>query len=123
MARDPLICEVPDKLAARLGHQLIYSVGWELGHREKTAITAVHRDAWQIAVDERGEVRQLRADDACADLRCAHRGCWIEEARVAGLTLLLRCGRAGDQLAAWPASMLTTQPAMALTGELRANDL
>jgi hypothetical protein len=61
---DPLICEVPDKLAARLGHQLIYSVGWELGQREKTAITAVPRDAWQIAVDERGDVRQRRADDA-----------------------------------------------------------
>jgi hypothetical protein len=29
-----------DKLAARPGHQLTYSVGWELGARERTAITA-----------------------------------------------------------------------------------
>ena len=94
-----------DKLAARPGHQLIYSVGWELGKREKTAITAVPPDAWQIAVDERGEVRERRAEGACAGLRCAHRGCWIEEAHVAELTPLLRGGRAGDQLAAWPASM------------------
>jgi hypothetical protein len=94
-----------DKLAARPGHQLTYSAGWELGQREKTAITAVPRDAWQIAVDERGEVRERRAEGACAGLRCAHRGCWIEEACVAELTPLLRGGRAGDQLAAWPASM------------------
>ena len=30
-----------DKLASRPGHQLIYSVGWDLGKREKHAITAV----------------------------------------------------------------------------------
>ena len=30
-----------DELAARPGHQLIYSVGWDLGERERTAITAV----------------------------------------------------------------------------------
>jgi DDE family transposase len=29
-----------DKLASRPGHQLIYSVGWELGERERTAIAA-----------------------------------------------------------------------------------
>ena len=29
-----------DELASRPGHQLIYSVGWELGERETTAITA-----------------------------------------------------------------------------------
>ena len=29
--------------------------------------------AWQIAVDHRGEVRERRADDACADRRCGHR--------------------------------------------------
>jgi hypothetical protein len=55
-----------DKLASRPGHQLIYSVGWELGQRERTAITAVPQQAWQIAVDHRGEVRERRADDACA---------------------------------------------------------
>ena len=30
-----------DKLAARPGYQLIYSVGWELGERERAAIAAV----------------------------------------------------------------------------------
>src|SRR5258707_495072 len=30
-----------DKLASRPGYQLIYSVGWELGEREKAAITQV----------------------------------------------------------------------------------
>jgi hypothetical protein len=28
-----------DQLASRPGHQLVYSVGWELGKREKAAIT------------------------------------------------------------------------------------
>ena len=44
-----------DKLAARPGHQLTYSVGWELGERERTAITAVPAHAWQIAIDHHGE--------------------------------------------------------------------
>ena len=56
-----------DKLAARPGHQLIYSVGWALGEREKAALRLVPRTAWQIAIDSRGEVRERRADDACAD--------------------------------------------------------
>jgi Transposase DDE domain group 1 len=94
-----------DKLAARPGHQLIYSVGWELGEREKAAITAVPAEAWQIAVDERGEVRERRADDACPDRSCGHRRCWIEEAHVTELTGLLRESPAGDQLGGWPAKM------------------
>ncbi len=94
-----------DKLASRPGYQVIYSVGWELGKREKAAIAAVPAQAWQIAVDGHGEVRERRADQACGDLRCAHRGCWVEEAHVTELTPLLRSGRSGDQLAAWPAPM------------------
>jgi Transposase DDE domain group 1 len=94
-----------DKLAARPGYQLIYSVGWELGKREKAAIAAVPGAAWQIAVDESGEVRERRAEGACPDVRCAHRGCWIEEAHVTELTALLRQGRAGDQLHGWPKTM------------------
>ena len=94
-----------EALASRPGHQLAYSVGWELGKREKTAITEVPQDAWQIAVDPRGEVRERRSDDACADRGCAHRRCWIEEAHVSELTALLRQGRAGDQLTGWPARM------------------
>jgi hypothetical protein len=94
-----------DALARRPGHQLIYSVGWDLGERERRAIRLVPRQAWQIAIDHRGEVRERRAEDACADRGCTHRKCWIEEAHVAELTPLLRGGRAGDQLAGWPASM------------------
>jgi hypothetical protein len=94
-----------DALAARPGHQLVYSVGWDLGERERTAIRLVPRQAWQAAVGHRGEVRERRADDACTDASCSHRTCWVEEAHVAELTALLRDGRAGDQLAGWPASM------------------
>ena len=87
-----------DALARRPGHQLIYSVGWELGKREKAAISAVPGRAWQIAIDHRGEVRERRADDACTDRGCTHRKCWIEETHVTELTALLRSGRTGDQL-------------------------
>ena len=71
---------------------MIYSVGWALTEREKAALRLVPEQAWQIAIDGRGEVRERRADDACADVRCAHRACWIEEAHVAELTGLLREG-------------------------------
>jgi hypothetical protein len=94
-----------DALASRPGHQLVYSVGWDLGERERTAIHLVPRQAWQAAVGHRGEVRERRADDACTDASCAHRTCWVEEAHVTELTALLRSGRAGDQLTGWPASM------------------
>ena len=94
-----------DALAARPRHQLTYSVGWDLGERERTAIRLVPREAWQAAVDHRGEVRERRADDACTGRGCGHRTCWVEEAHVAELTALLRSGRAGDQLAGWPATM------------------
>jgi len=94
-----------DKLARRPGHQLIYSAGWVLGQREKDAITQVPEQAWQVAVDHRGEVRERRADDACTEHGCAHRRCWVEEAHVTELTALLRQGRAGNQLAGWPATM------------------
>ena len=94
-----------DKLAARRGYELTYSVGWALGEREKAALRLVPEQAWQAAIDGRGEVRERRADDACANLSCAHRACWIEEAHVTELTGLLREGPAGDQLRAWPAAM------------------
>jgi hypothetical protein len=94
-----------DKLAARPGRQLIYSVGWALGGRERDAIRLAPEEAWQVAIDHRGEVRERRADDACADRCCAHPRCWIEEAHVTELTGLLREGPGGDQLAGWPAPM------------------
>jgi hypothetical protein len=37
------------KLAARRGYTLVYSVGWELGDREKAAITLAPEGAWEIA--------------------------------------------------------------------------
>ena len=94
-----------DALAARPGHQLIYSVGWDLGERERAAICQVPENAWQIAIDAGGEVRERRAGDACTDDRCAHRRCQVEEAHVTELTGLLREGPAGDQLDGWPAAM------------------
>jgi hypothetical protein len=60
-----------DKLAARPGYQLTYSVGWELAARERAAIAAVPAHACQIAVDARGCFRdssELRLPEAQADL-------------------------------------------------------
>jgi hypothetical protein len=94
-----------DDLAARPGRQLIYSVGWELGERERRALARVPPKAWQAAIDGRGQVRQRRTADACADSGCGHARCWIEEAHVTELTGLMREGPDGDQLAGWPASM------------------
>ena len=94
-----------DKLAARPGYRLIYSVGWVLGEREKAALRLVPGQAWQIAIDGRGGVRERRADDACGNDQCAHRACWIEEAHVTELTGLLRQGPGGDRLKGWPAAM------------------
>ena len=94
-----------DELARRPGRQLTYSVGWALGERERTAIRLVPDQAWHNAIDARGEVRERRADGACAALSCAHARCWVEEAHVTELTGLLREGPAADQLALWPASM------------------
>ena len=62
-----------DKLAARRGYELTYSVGWALGEREKAALRLVPEQAWQAAIDARGEVRERRADDACAN-RAARTG-------------------------------------------------
>src|SRR6266496_270097 len=99
-----------DQLASRPGHQLIYSVGWELGARERAAIGLVPQEAWQIAIDQRGEVRERRAADACADRSCGHGRCWVEEAHVSELTGLLREGPGGDQLDGWPESMRGLRP-------------
>jgi len=93
-----------DALASRRGYQVTWSVGWDLGERERRAIALVPAGAWQAAVDGRGEVRERRSDAACADTGCGHQRCWIEEAQVTELTAILRDGRA-DQLAGWPVSM------------------
>ena len=94
-----------DALAGRRGYELTYSVGLVLGERERAALRLVPEQTWQIAIDARGEVRERRAGEACADSCCAHRRCWVEEAHVAELTSLLREGPAGDQLDGWPSSM------------------
>lgn len=94
-----------DTMAARRGYELVYSVGWELGERERAAIGLVPDTAWQIAVGQRGEVRERRADGACSDRQCAHRKCWVEEAHVTELTGILRPDADHDQLAAWPQAM------------------
>ena len=94
-----------DELARRRGYQLVYSVGWELGERERRALARVPPQAWQAAIDGRGEVRERRTADACADSGCGHARCWIEEAHVTELTGLVREGPDGDQMDGWPASM------------------
>lgn len=94
-----------DKLASRPGHQLIYSVGWALTEREKTAIRLVPQQAWVQAIGPRGQLRERRAVEACDNSRCGHSRCWVEEAHVTELTGLLRQGPGGDQLASWPAKM------------------
>src|SRR5260370_18498692 len=71
-----------DKLAARPGYQVIYSVGWELDNRERAAITAAPEQAWQIAVDEHGEVPERRFDGARSDLNCAHPPAWLRRSNV-----------------------------------------
>jgi hypothetical protein len=94
-----------DTLARRHGYSLVYSVGWALGDRERAALRQVPDQAWEIAIDGRGEIRERRADGACGNAECGHRKCWIEEAHVTELTGLLRHGPGGDQLDGWPASM------------------
>ncbi len=94
-----------DELASRPGCELTYSVGWELGDRERTAIAQVPGSAWQIAVDPAGKPRQRRAADACTQPDCAHPDCWVERAHVVELTGLLRGHPDGDKLAGWPADM------------------
>src|SRR5260370_1183289 len=45
-----------DKLAARPGHQVIYSVGWELGRRERAPLAMGPEAPWQIALHSRREI-------------------------------------------------------------------
>src|SRR5260370_38150754 len=65
-----------DKLAARRGYQLTYSVGWAVGERERDAITGVPATAWEQAVDGRGVARDRRAGDACGGPDGGHRRGW-----------------------------------------------
>ena len=94
-----------DKLAARRGYELTYSVGWALGEREKTALRMVPEQAWQAAIDGRGEVRERRADDACGNRPVRAPGLLDRGSARHRADRLLRDGPAGDQLRAWPAAM------------------
>jgi DDE family transposase len=94
-----------DALASRPGYQVIYSVGWELGGRERDALALVPEQAWQIALDPAGQPRLSRAPEACEQPWCEHLRCWEERAHVTELTGLLRAGPGGDHLAGWPATM------------------
>jgi hypothetical protein len=71
-------------LNARPGYRVHYSIGWELGARERTAIGWVPAFAWGAVLDRDGTPRDL------------------DEAGVVELTALLRQGPDGDQLANWP---------------------
>jgi hypothetical protein len=74
-------------LNSRPGHQVHYSIGWELGGRERTAIGRVPTRAWAPVLDTDGDPRGL------------------DEAGVVELTALLREHPDGDQLASWPADL------------------
>jgi DDE family transposase len=64
-----------------------YSIGWELGARERAAIGHLPQSAWAAVFDGDGQPRDLN------------------EAGVVELTALLREHPDGDQLANWPADM------------------
>jgi hypothetical protein len=67
-ASHALVTEL-DRLAARHGYQAAYSVGWELGARERAAIGTVPEAAWQIAVD--GKARSASAAAMMPARTCA----------------------------------------------------
>ncbi len=94
-----------DKLASRRGYEFVYSVGWALTERERTALRLALETAREAAIDANGKIRERRSHEACANEKCGHRGCWIEEAHAIELTCLLRKGPDGDRLKAWPKTM------------------
>jgi hypothetical protein len=74
-------------LDSRPGSRVHYSIGWELGARERAAIDRVPACAWGDVLDPRGQPRDPG------------------EAGLVELTALLREGPGGDQLATWPKDM------------------
>jgi hypothetical protein len=74
-------------LNARPGHRVHYSIGWDLGTRERSAIGRVPSHVWDHVLDIDGKPRGL------------------DEAAVVELTALLRHGPTGDQLATWPTDL------------------
>jgi hypothetical protein len=74
-------------LNSKRGRRVHYSVGWDLGARERTAIGRVPATAWDSVLDVDGEPRPLA------------------EAAVVELTALLRRHPDGDRLQGWPADL------------------
>jgi DDE family transposase len=74
-------------LNRRPGYRVHYSIGWELGDRERAAIGRVPTSAWAAVLDTDGAPRDLA------------------KAGVVELTALLREHPEGDQLATWPADL------------------
>jgi hypothetical protein len=74
-------------LNSRPGYRVHYSIGWELGARERDAINLVPTRSWEAVLDTEGQPRDPG------------------EAGLIELTALLRQGPGGDQLATWPADM------------------
>jgi hypothetical protein len=74
-------------LNARPGYRVHYSIGWELGPRERAAINRVPHHAFDAVLDIDGQPRSLA------------------EAGVVELTALLREHPDGDRLANWPADL------------------
>jgi Transposase DDE domain group 1 len=74
-------------LNARPGYRVHYSIGWELGARERTTLGWVPASAWGAVLDSHGAPRDLN------------------EAGVVELTALLREGPGGDHLANWPTDL------------------
>jgi hypothetical protein len=74
-------------LNARPGYRVHYSIGWELGPRERAAINRVPHHAFDAVLDIDGQPRSP------------------EEAGVVELTALLREHPEGDRLANWPADL------------------
>jgi hypothetical protein len=74
-------------LNARPGFRVHYSIGWDLGTRERAAIGWVPTTAWSAVLDTNGQPRDLA------------------EAGIVELTALLRHGPHGDQLANWPTDL------------------
>lgn len=74
-------------LNSRPGYRVHYSIGWELGARERAAIGRVPTHAWDGVLDTDGAPRDL------------------DEAGVVELSALLREHPDGDELANWPAEL------------------
>jgi hypothetical protein len=69
------------------GRTVHYSIGWDLGERERTALDRVPASAWTAVLDTEGSPRSLT------------------KAGLVELTALLREHPDGDQLANWPADL------------------